>query len=147
MGHYFSFFWVAQIGDIMEQFVDEDMLEPEIKSEKAIIKDEFQKYEIVLNCKVKVVVYARSEDDAVEKAKQNKAEKEFVWLGSESIKVMEDTDTRVVIKNIVGGMKEAIGDSKYCPACEQYKPSKGFRKDSGRGNSEELICADCYKER
>jgi prophage DNA circulation protein len=132
----------------MEVVVDEDeqlssLVQATAKPKKRN-PDDYAKYEVVLDCKVKAVVYANDEADAIEKAKQNKVEKEFEWLGSGSAKEVPDEDTRVVIKNIVGKVKEFMDDKKFCPECEEYKPAKGFKKDKYRS---ELVCADCYNDR
>jgi GTPase involved in cell partitioning and DNA repair len=124
----------------MDAFVEEDEALAQLSVVKSSDEDEFKKYEVVLKCKVKAVVYAKGEQDAIDKAQQNKTEKEFEWQGSESVRELSDDDTRKIIKNIVGSMKERLDDKKFCPECEEYKPSKGFKK--GR-NDDEPICADC----
>jgi len=126
----------------MEAYVEEDDVLKQVSAIKSSDEDEFKKFEVVLKCKVKAVVYARDEKDAIDKAQQNKTEKEFAWEGSESVKEMSDDDTRKIIKNIVGGVKERLDDKKFCPECEEYKPSKGFKKKRG---DDEAICEDCRK--
>ena len=134
---------------MVDVVVDEDeqlsSLATQVQATKKKNPEDYSKYEVVLNCKVKAVVYAKDEQDAVEKAKQNKIEKEFEWLASDSVKEVPDEDTRTIIKNIVGGMKEALEDKKFCPECEEYKPAKGFKKQKGGYRGDEPVCSDCRR--
>jgi hypothetical protein len=113
----------------------------EIKKEVEVPVGGFKKYEVIINCKAKAVLFAENEADAIEKSKQNKIEKTLIYGETVSINEVKDgsENTKQVIKNIVGSMQAKMKDLKYCTSCEKNKPKDGFKKNTWG----DTVCQDC----